>query len=877
MFNLGFINGLFSFYYAAKLTEVNMPCGRYIGNTLRFEGNGKGIVTEFVGIPYAYPPINELRFQNPKPYCKRGKPIYCNEFKPVCPQILTSPTSKVASVRRRKSSEDCLYLNVWIPTVNDGEADLPVLVVFHDGNFLEGSANTDIFNASYFSYKTQSVVVTVNYRLNVFGFAQSWKAYYIPGNMGLKDQQVALKWIYENIEFFNGDKHKITILGIGSGAASVSAHLMVKESFKYYKAAVLISGHMASVKYSKPYKTVQEYTEKLMKRVGCSGRYPEQDLMCLRKKSTYKIIKEAGKLYKEMTYYEYGSPFSISLSDNTFFKRKINDKFIGRPHDLSNFNSNAKILLVHTGTEGLLDLLSGLYSSVFVFNRTKWKYDIKVDVKTYSYILSDVVKKFNLRLYDKQSLDEAYSSHTMLKDRVIRLLSDAFIDCDLKMFTSRLGSDFSKYPYVLLMNKTSSNKIRERFPEIGSTSEDIVEYLFGNPFRNRFQYPASKWEEEKNFSLKMMKMFGTFFKNYTFNEEWNVSDSNIFRERMSMNGEGAVTEFLGIPYAQPPVGNLRFSNPQRPACNKDYMYVCDEYSKACPQIDNFRFNSFDSINVNEKIKTSEDCLYLNVWASNGYKLPVIVVFHSGNFLRESGNLNMYNGSYLAAKTKAVVVTFNYRLNVFGFAQSYGGYYIPGNMGLKDQQMALRWVHENIDSFNGDKHKVTILGIESGAASVSAHLIVKESFKYYNAAVLISGHMASVNDVVKKFNLRLYDKQSLDEAYSSHTMLKDRIVRLLSDAFNDCDLKMFTSKLGSHFSKYPHVLLMNKTSSNIFRESFPGIGTTSEEIVEYLFGNPFRNRVHYRAAKWKMEKAFSLKVMEFFGSFIKNFTPFKKYG
>ncbi|XP_043467668.1 esterase B1-like isoform X2 [Leptopilina heterotoma] len=171
---------------------------------------------------------------------------------------------------------------------------------------------------------------------------------------------------------------------------------------------------------------------------------------------------------------------------------------------------------------------------------------------------------------------------------------------------------------------------------------------------------------------------------------------------------GNYFSFKGIPYAEPPVGKLRFQDPI--PWTKNWKAVRDaiEHGNVCAQFDK----------ITNSIHGSDDCLYLNVYTEsveNEIPLPVMVWIHGGAFLFGSGNEDLYGPDYLL-KRKIVLVTMNYRLDVLGFL-NLGIEEVPGNQGLKDQVIALQWVKENISKFGGDPENVTIFGESAGGASV----------------------------------------------------------------------------------------------------------------------------------------------------------------
>jgi para-nitrobenzyl esterase len=185
------------------------------------------------------------------------------------------------------------------------------------------------------------------------------------------------------------------------------------------------------------------------------------------------------------------------------------------------------------------------------------------------------------------------------------------------------------------------------------------------------------------------------------------------------DGATGLDEFKGIPYAAPPVGTLRWRPPQ-PAAAWSGVRKADRFGPRCMQRPLFGDMVFRSNGM------SEDCLYLNVWRPAGAEnrqLPVLVYFYGGGFLAGDGSEFRYDGASLAQRG-IVVVTVNYRLDVFGFLAlpalaAESPQHATGNYGLLDQVAALRWVHRNIAAFGGNPDAVTIGGESAGSMSVSA--------------------------------------------------------------------------------------------------------------------------------------------------------------
>ena len=202
---------------------------------------------------------------------------------------------------------------------------------------------------------------------------------------------------------------------------------------------------------------------------------------------------------------------------------------------------------------------------------------------------------------------------------------------------------------------------------------------------------------------------------------------------------GHVTEFLGIPYAAPPVGNLRWRPPVSHASWKGVLKTT-AFGPSCAQIT--ELGAFAGPPNN-----NEDCLYLNIFTPNlgqnknsqGQRLPVMYWSYGGGEV--AGETNDYDGSKLALQGHTVVVTVNYRMNLFGFlahpALDHEGH-LFGNYGLLDQQLGLRWVKQNIANFGGDPNNVTIFGQSAGSSNSGAEVLSPLAKGLFQRAIYESG-------------------------------------------------------------------------------------------------------------------------------------------
>jgi para-nitrobenzyl esterase len=204
------------------------------------------------------------------------------------------------------------------------------------------------------------------------------------------------------------------------------------------------------------------------------------------------------------------------------------------------------------------------------------------------------------------------------------------------------------------------------------------------------------------------------------------------------SADGKVVIFKGVPFAAPPVGDLRWKEPQ-PVAPWNGVRKATEFGARCMQARIYEDMVFRDSGP------SEDCLYLNVWTpgiSGKTKLPVMVWIYGGGFQAGATSEPRQDGEHLARKG-VVIVSMNYRLGIFGFFSHPGltaesAHHASGNYGLMDQAAALKWVHENIAAFGGDPNNVTIFGESAGSFAVSALMASPMSKELIHAAIGESG-------------------------------------------------------------------------------------------------------------------------------------------
>lgn len=199
-------------------------------------GTNDRFVDQFRKIPYAFPPVGPLRFQKPQPFGSWDETLEGRDFGPSCMQ---GHSAFFADVPNKDLSEDCLFLNIYVPSDASPNGSLPVMVWIHGGAFLYGQGM--FYNASNLASVANVVVVTLNYRLGLLGFF-TLNDPVARGNYGIYDQILALQWIKDHIVSFGGDPISITIFGESAGGISTSLLSLIPSNKGLFKRVISQSG-----------------------------------------------------------------------------------------------------------------------------------------------------------------------------------------------------------------------------------------------------------------------------------------------------------------------------------------------------------------------------------------------------------------------------------------------------------------------------------------------------------------------------------------------------------------------------------------------------------------------------------------------------------
>eukprot|EP00823_Brevimastigomonas_motovehiculus_P004286 TRINITY_DN2799_c0_g1_i1.p1 TRINITY_DN2799_c0_g1~~TRINITY_DN2799_c0_g1_i1.p1 ORF type:complete len:548 (-),score=69.52 TRINITY_DN2799_c0_g1_i1:349-1992(-) len=269
-------------------------------------------VLSFLGVPYAAPPINDLRWRIPRPHDSWTGVRSAQKFGAVCAQVNNSGHTFPAGAQ---FSEDCLTLNIWTPVQESGDK-LPVSVWIHGGALTQGSGSEPRLTGTYMAREGNVVVVNINYRLNVLGFlalpqllreAQQLDGVPTTGNYGLLDQRRALEWVHDNIALFGGDNEQVTIFGESAGGGSVMMQLVMQDlpspRNPERSASPLLSTSLfhRAIAQSPPvlveFRTLanaESVGQSIVSKLNCSSPDDTFVLACMRSKSWRALMPSAG-------------------------------------------------------------------------------------------------------------------------------------------------------------------------------------------------------------------------------------------------------------------------------------------------------------------------------------------------------------------------------------------------------------------------------------------------------------------------------------------------------------------------------------------------------------------------------------------------------
>uniref|UniRef100_A0A0K0FFR4 Carboxylic ester hydrolase n=1 Tax=Strongyloides venezuelensis TaxID=75913 RepID=A0A0K0FFR4_STRVS len=612
---------------------ISTTIGDMTGHKLTFV---EGSVTEYLGIPFAYPPYGKGRFLPPEPL-NGTQWEGTREFSTLansCMQVLIDdPFEGYNYTNPRKNiSEDCLQLNMWVPEKRDGST---VVFLFGD-SFLYGSPSLDFNNGSVLALKSKAIIVNLNYRLSIFGFAYFGEDSWVKGNMGLLDQQVGLKWVYNNIEKFGGEKEKITLYGSSAGATSVTAHLFSKNSSGLFNKAIVSSGAITNIWFTSNQEEAYNHSMNVARLLSCTEetrsegenkrilelikKEPQNKditldkidnktkiILCLQNKTTEEILTVVNGIYNETFHGKYDKnkdtyaieapqiyPFVPIDNDTVFFEGLLWDKYSKKE-----FNKKADIIFGRTQDDLAYLMPFGLLNPKCTFNSTlqeetreeKKKDDRNnrclldaTDLESTAELIEQIMGfsgNFSNRLVEiYNKTNEHVSEERRPRSHVAKMMSEFFIHCNLSQFADdyyKATKSNSKRVYFYEYRKRS---VINPWPKwMGPMHTWELEPIFGYPVRHPELYESNTKQKTKETKAQTTTIapnvtFEQLFSNITMLQIGNFSKSGVPGKDWRQFNE---THELGLVIS----GNLskvKYTNVIIERCKK-LTELIDEYKK----------------------------------------------------------------------------------------------------------------------------------------------------------------------------------------------------------------------------------------------------------------------------------------------------------
>ncbi|XP_040054007.2 bile salt-activated lipase [Gasterosteus aculeatus] len=485
---------------AASLGVVSTEGGMVEGQSIRLGFNRRMDV--FRGIPFADVPG---RFEKPKPHPGWDGVMKTKEYKSRCTQV----NMLMNDVR---GSEDCLYLNIWVPHGKSVSFELPTMIWIFGGGFLAGGSMGANFMDNYL-YSGQEVadrgnviVVTLAYRVGTLGFLSTGESE-LPGNYGLWDQQAAIAWVHRNIRSFGGDPDNITLFGESAGGASVNFQILTPHNKGMIRRAISQSGVAAC-----PWainKNPRSFAEEIALKVGCPT---DQNMAACLKMTDPMKLTMAGAL-------DLSSSADHPVLNNLLLSPVIDGDFL--PDDPSNLFSNAAEVDYIAGVN---DMDGHVFTGLDIpsINSPLLETPI-VDVKR---LLASYTKE------GPTALDYAYSTYTAewgsnpswetIKKTVVAIGTDYIflVPTQVTLYLHASSATTGRTYSYLFSEPNRMGGIARPYPSwMGADHADDLQYMFGKPFSS----PLGYWPRHRDVSGYMI----AYWTNFAHTGDPNIGESGV--------------------------------------------------------------------------------------------------------------------------------------------------------------------------------------------------------------------------------------------------------------------------------------------------------------------------------------------------------------
>ncbi|XP_013394227.1 acetylcholinesterase-like [Lingula anatina] len=468
-------------------TTVYIDNGALQGATETVQGNR---VDVFLGIPFAKPPVGDLRFRLPEPAENWEGVIDATAFGPACMQVASNPNGFPGP---ETVSEDCLTLNVFVPGSTNTSNNRAVMVWIYGGGYNIGG--TSVYSFKEFAVTGDVIVVSMNYRLNVFGFLSTGDNS-IPGNIGLWDQIEALKWIKKNIQYFGGDPGRVTIFGESAGGSCVTQLALTHASSGLFHRLISQSG--AANAYWATSENGPELAVRTGNIVGCPTANITALVNCLRTIDAEELVNASEQATVGLIGFFYRpsidgvlltKPISEMLSDPVVLQRLRSFDFVtgfldgdGGVYVLNNYPYGINPLYFR-------DILIPFWTDLVFENSTK---------------IVNAIKEF---YYDKNA-----SSIEAARDYVDFLTDITFTQPMFKFMTSYLSEEGGRTYLYYFMRKPLYGNVMSGSPSWFQRANhgDDLHFMIGS--HEPFVSGATFTDDEKNLSKMLIQYWSNFAK-----------------------------------------------------------------------------------------------------------------------------------------------------------------------------------------------------------------------------------------------------------------------------------------------------------------------------------------------------------------------------
>ena len=521
-----------SLYLASDAQSItaSTPLGNLTGSVNRNN------VATFLGVPYAHPPVQSLRFQLPQSPFNWESVWDATKYAAACHQEIRT-TNALQMIRDgQEESEDCLYLDIYVDGGKiDPNAKMPVVVFIHGGSFTVGSSST--YDYSYLVKNRGIVAVAIQYRLGLLGFAKTSDDETIPGNLGLHDQVAAIKWVKKHIKHFGGDPDSITLQGESAGSISIAFHMFSPLMKDTFHRGILESGAVETLRLMDG-DVLEQSMNELVDNVHCR-KVNGNPFECL-KYVPIKLLKRCQSNFKSR-----GISFTPTL-DSRYFGGK-------HPVDMEkagHFSNNLDAVLIgHNGNEGAM-FLTLLSPQIFPFERKpflshimKWQMQVGVPfMPKQNQALMNV-------LIDRTFENRWLMSTVEVANKMGQVAGDMMFACPNQQMSKailKFNPETKLYYYHFIARPEL--KIKNFWPYIDEAIHaEELQFVFGKPMEDPSSYTAS----EMQFSTQIMDDWAQFVKTGKVqSKNWlpsAITDGNVQFNHLRFTNSTKIEPKFGFP------------------------------------------------------------------------------------------------------------------------------------------------------------------------------------------------------------------------------------------------------------------------------------------------------------------------------------------